>query len=89
MKRRGGDFEGETDQRHDDAGGEQRLDWPARELLPDGGKAGRSRHAIDEADPKKRERARRAAEEEIFQARFGGADVGFVERGHDIKREAG
>src|SRR4029453_11703371 len=45
--------------------------------------------AVNEADPKKRERARRAAEQEIFQSRFGGADVGFVERRHDIKREAG
>ena len=48
-----------------------------------------ARLAVNEADPKKFERARRATEQEIFQARFGGADVGFVERRHNIKREAG
>src|SRR4029453_6510337 len=52
-------------------------------------KAGCSRDAVNEADPKKRERARCAAEQEILQTRFGGADVSLVERRHNIKREAG
>ena len=33
MERRGGDFEGEADQRHDDAGGEQRLDRSRRPVF--------------------------------------------------------
>jgi len=45
------------------------------------------RHTVNETDSKKRERAGRAAKQEIFQARFGRAHICFVERGHDIKRE--
>ena len=67
-----------------------RSGWTVPELsfCPIAARLVRSRHAVNEADPKKRERARRAAEQEIFQARFGGAEVGFVERRHNIKREA-
>ena len=57
--------------------------------MPDGGESGRPRHTVDETEAEKRERARRAAEQEIFQARFGGANVSFIERRHDIKRETG
>ena len=85
MKWRGGDFEGEPDESHDDAHEEERLHGYARELLSNCGEPGCSRHAVNETDSKKRERARRTAEQEIFQARFGGAHIGFVERGHDIK----
>ncbi len=61
----------------------------AAEFLANRGEPGRSRHAINQTDSKKRERTGRAAEQEIFQTGFGGADIGFVERGHDVEREAG
>ena len=89
MERRGGDFETESDEGHDNPGGEQRLDGTGGQFLSDRGEAGRAAHAVDEAHPEKRECARRAAEEEIFQARFGGARVRLVERRHDVERKAG
>src|SRR5438046_7675787 len=89
MKWRGGDFEGEPDESHDDAHEEERLHGYAREFLSNCGEPGCSRHAVNETDSKKRECARRTTEQEIFQTRFGGAHIGFVERGHDIKRETG
>ena len=89
MKRRGGDFESESDKGHDDAGGEQWLDRTGSQFLSDRGEPGRAAHAVNEAQPKKRERARGAAEKEIFEARFRGARVGFVEPRHDVERQAG
>ena len=72
-----------------DAYEEERLHGYGREFLANRNEAGCSRHAVNETDSKKRERARRAAEQEIFQARFSRAHIGFVERGHDVKRQAG
>ena len=89
MEWRGGDLESETDQRHDDAGGEQWFDGLRLELLPDGGEPGRAAHSVNEAQPEKGECARRAAEEKILQAGLGGTAVGFVERGHDVERQPG
>ena len=87
MKRRGSDFEREANEGHNDADNEKRLHRGGGQFLPNCGEPGRARHAVDEADSEKRECARRAAEQEIFQARFGGADIAFVERGQDIQRE--
>ena len=57
--------------------------------MPDRDEACCPRHTVNETDSKKRERARRAAEQEIFQTRFGRAHICFVEGSHDIKRETG
>src|SRR5437588_2837663 len=89
MERRGGDLEGESDKRHHEAGGEKRLDRQSVQLCADCGEAGRAAHAVNETQTEKREGARCAAEKEIFEARFRGARIGFVESGHDVKREAG
>ena len=86
MKRGSGAFERETNESHDNADGEQWLARASYQLLTDRGEACCARHAVNEADSKKCECARRAAEQEIFQTGFGGADVAFVERGQDIKR---
>ena len=86
MKRRGGDFEGEANKGHDDANEKQRRDWLRGEFLRDRGETSRASHSVNEAESEKRERARRAAEEEIFQARFGRMHIVLVERGHDVKR---
>ena len=88
MERRGGDLEGEADERHDDAGGEERLNRDGVEFCADRSEASRAGHSVDEAQTKKRERAGGAAEKKILEARFGGTRIGFVEPGHDVKREA-
>ena len=51
------------------------------------GQTGRSRHAVNETNPKQCECARCAAEQKIFQTCFGGADIQFVECSHDVQRE--
>jgi hypothetical protein len=89
MERRRGDFESEAHQRHDDPGEKQRLDRYGHQFLSDGGQPGGAGGAVDETQPEEGERTRRAAEQEIFQACFGGANICFVERGHEIKRQAG
>src|SRR5947207_7429121 len=63
MKWRGGDFEGKADQRHHDADREKRLDRNTHEFLSDRRDRGRSRHAVNKTDSKKRERAGSATEE--------------------------
>ena len=89
MERRDRDLEREPDQRHHDSGGEQRLDGRCTEGLRDRGQSGRSRQAVDQADSEKREGARHAAEEKIFQPGFSRPEVAPIERGHDVKREPG
>ena len=87
VKWRGGDLKSEADQRHDNAGGQKRCHGPS--LVAIDGETGRARHSVNEADAKKREGAGGAAEEKIFQAGFGGADVGLVEGRHDVEGQAG
>src|SRR5204862_6671758 len=87
MEWRRRNFECEANQGQDDPGGEKRRH--GSELRRDAGKISRACHSINEADPKKRERARSTAEEKIFQAGFGGTHVGLVESSHDVKRQTG
>ena len=68
-----GDLEREADEGEDEAGGEQGLHAVGADEGGDFAKAGNAAHSIDEADPKQREGARGAAEEEIFEAGFGAA----------------
>jgi len=49
MKRRGGDFESEADESHDDPDEEKRLHGSSGEFLSYGSEARCSGHAIDEA----------------------------------------
>ena len=89
MKWRSCDFEGEADQSHDDSGEQKGREKLARKTFSDGGKTGCARHAINETQPKESKSAGGAAKEEILQAGFSRSDVGFVERSHEIKRQAG
>src|SRR5438046_1827896 len=56
MKRRGCDFEGETDKGHDNAGKKKRRERLRSKAFRDGGKASGARHAINEAQPKEGKR---------------------------------
>src|SRR5438270_13830981 len=89
MKRRGSDFESEADKGHDDPGEQKGRERLRSETFSDGGKTGCARHAINETQPKESKSAGGAAKEEILQAGFSRSDVGFVERSHEIKRQAG
>ena len=89
MERGRGYLEGESHERHDEAGGEQRLDGRTAQFLSNRREPGGAGHAIDQAQSEESEGAGRAAEEEILEARFSGADIGFVETGHDIKGQTG
>ena len=81
----GRNFKSESDQRHDDARGQERCHWT--KLLRDRGETGRGSHSINEADAEKGEGARGAAEQEILQPRFRRTEVGLVERSHDVERQ--
>ena len=88
MKWGGRNFEGESDQRHHQAGGEKRGNGPGAHLECDALKDGRAGHAIDEAESEESKGAGRTSEEKILEAGFRGTDVGFVESHQSIKREA-
>src|SRR5262245_11197991 len=51
-------------------------------------KVKRTRQSINQAQAKQQKGRRHAAEEKVFQRRFGGLDVPLVERRHDIKAHA-
>src|SRR4029077_15806507 len=87
MERSRSDLKGESGQGHDDSNEKQWRDRLSIEFLRDSGEPGRVRHPINKADPKKRECAGGAAEEEIFQPGLGCADVGLIECSHDIQGE--
>jgi len=87
MKRRRGDLERETDQGHDEAGGKNGRDYS--ELGSDRRETGRASCSVNKTDPEQGERAGGASKKKIFQARFGGTHIAFIESGQDIKREAG
>ena len=59
-----------------------------RQFLRDSSETGASRHAIDQTDSEKRERAGGAAEEKVFQTCFGRSHIGLVERSHHVKGKA-
>ena len=88
MKRRSSNFEREADKRHDDASRKQRLHRRGRQFVRNRSETGASRHAINQTDSEKRERAGGAAEQKIFQTCFGGTHIGPVECNHHVKRKA-
>src|SRR5204862_7734238 len=89
MKRRRGNLEGKSDERHHDAGSHRRCDRSGGYFLANGAEPGGLAHAVDKAQPKEGERTRGTAEEKILEASLRGALVRLVEPRHHVERQSG
>ena len=89
MERHGGDLEAEADDGRHQRDQQQRVESLAGDAGGDFAQIGRAGNAVEQAEAEQQKRRRHAAEQKVFQRRLGGPGVVLVERGEDVKREAG
>src|SRR6185312_447583 len=83
----GRDFESEANSDHDDGNEEQRVQMWSADCRRDVGEFDGAGESIEQAHAEEQESGGHAAEEEVFEGRFGGLAALLVESGEDVERE--